>query len=125
MKGSLMPICEITVEELQTDYDWCEVFGEGDGGNCDGHIDGIADCPPNPVSRAMVVEIVAAVNGERDETDWIGVFRLQDGRYLAAEGSCDYTGWDCRAANHLAVAKTLDDILAYGLTPEQRQRLGV
>jgi hypothetical protein len=121
----MMPTIEITIEELRDSYDWGEVFGEGDGRNCSKTVDSIAGCPTDPVSLAGVSEIIAAANGENDGDAWVGLFLLSDGRYLIAEGSCDYTGWDCQAGNHLAVASTLDDGIAFGLTPEQRKRLGV
>lgn len=121
-----MPKLEITLEELQGSYDWCEVFGEGSGGNTDKVTD---ECPPGadvdrtPPNRSDVAEVIAAVNGENDGDDWIGVFRLKDGRFLVAEGSCDYTGWDCQAGNTLQVAATLNDAITFGLTPDQKTRL--
>ncbi len=45
-------------------------------------------------SRIDIAEIIAAVNGKNDRDSWLGVFLLKDGRFLVAEGSCDYTGWD-------------------------------
>ncbi len=122
-----MPKIEITKEDLFTDYsDWAEVFGEGTGGNTTDETDAIpdnSDIDTSPPKRADVVEIIAAVNGENDADEWIGVFKLKDGRYLVACGSCDYTGWDCQASNCLQVAKSLEDILEYGLTPQQKERL--
>jgi hypothetical protein len=121
-------VIEITIEELVNDYDWSEVFGEGTGGNCDGEISVIppgAKVDKSGVSRAMVAEIIAAVNGENDESEWIGVFLLNDGRFLIAEGGCDYTGWDCRAGNSLCVCGSLHDAIKYGLNPEQQKRLGL
>lgn len=121
-------IREITLETLLQSYDWEEVFGEGGGGNTTKATDA---CPPGasidmtPPTRADVVEVIAAVNGENDGVEWCGVFRLKDGRFLLATGSCDYTGWDCRAGNHLEVAASLEDILAMGLTEQQRSRLGL
>lgn len=91
-----MPVNEVgSIEKLLEDWDWAHVFGEEDDGNTTGEVMAI---PPgcgvsrSPVARADVVEIVAAVNGENDGDDWVGVFRLKDGRYLIAEGGCDYTG---------------------------------
>ncbi len=88
---------EIDIGSLLEDYNWAEVFGEGTGGNTDRHTD---PCPPgstvdlNCPSRTDVVEIIAAVNGDNDGPDWVGLFRLKDGRFLVASGGCDYTGWD-------------------------------
>ena len=89
---------EIDLKDLLEDYDWEHVFGEADEPNCDATPEPL---PPEAtdISLAMpkrsdVTEIIAAVNGENDGDEWIGVFRLSDGRYLVASGSCDYTGWD-------------------------------
>src|SRR4051812_23005590 len=111
-----MPVIEMTLEQLRADYDWAEVFGEGNGGNTDGTVEAV---PPgslvstSPAIRADVSEVIALVNGENDGAEWIGLFRLSDGRFLVATGSCDYTGWDCQAGNHLAVAATLADAVRF------------
>ncbi len=122
-----MLVKDVTVEELQDDYNWEEVFGEGSGGNCDKTTDPCppqSDIDPTPPMRSDVVEVIAAIDGENDGDDWIGVFLLKDGRYCVAIGGCDYTGWECQAGNSLQVAATLDDALTYGLTELQRERLG-
>lgn len=119
---------EIDLPELLTDYDWSEVFGEGSGGNCDRTIQVVppgAAVDSSGISRAMVVEVIAAVNGENDGDQWVGLFLLNDGRYLVAEGGCDYTGWDCQAGNSLCVAGSLEDAIKYGLNSEQQSRLGI
>ncbi len=121
-------IREIELEELRNSYDWSEVFGEGTGGNCYGTIQVVPPGAPvdsSGVSREKVVEVIAAVNGENDGDQWVGLFLLDDGRYLVAEGGCDYTGWDCQAGNALCVAGSLDDAIRYGLNPEQQARLGI
>ena len=88
---------EISMDQLMSDGNWAEVFGDESSGNTDKTTD---ECPPGsgvdrtPPTRADVAEIIAGVNGERDEDSWVGVFRLKDGRYLVASGWCDYTGWD-------------------------------
>src|ERR1700722_6341280 len=108
----IMPVVDITVEQLQNSYDWAEVFGEGSGGNCTNEVD---ECPPGSSvsrevpTRADVSKVIAAVEGERNGDSWLGVFLLKDGRYLVASGSCDYTGWGCRAGNSLEVAATLEE----------------
>lgn len=118
-------ITEITIKELREDYDWSEVFGEGGGGNCSQDVESLDGTSTDVCMRSDVAEIIGAVNGVNDGDEWVGVFRMADGRYLAAVGSCDYTGWDCRAANTLTVASTLERLLETGLTPDQKERLGV
>lgn len=92
-----MAVIETTLEELRDDYDWAQVFADENAGNVSKDV---RKAPPNsdvsdaPMTRNDVVEIIAAVNGDRDGPDWIGVFRLKDGRFLVASGGCDYTGWD-------------------------------
>lgn len=96
-EGAVKPVRDISLDALSDDYGWGEVFGEGSGGNCNKKTD---PCPPGsdvdctPPSRADVVEVIASANGENDGPEWIGVFRLRDGRFLLAYGGCDYTGWD-------------------------------
>lgn len=118
---------DVDLEMIQTDYDWTEVFGQGTGGKCNQQTD---DCPPGieidltPPKLSDILEIIAASNGQNDEQSWVGVFRLKDGQFLLAEGSYDYTGWDCQAANELEVSHSLDDLLQFGLTNEDKIRLG-
>ena len=79
------------------DYDWAEVFGDESSGNTNKHTD---ECPPGsnvdrtPPCREDVSKVISMVNGENDGAAWIGVFELKDGRFLVAQGSCDYSGWD-------------------------------
>lgn len=123
-----MAVLEITIEQLVDDYDWAQVFADENAGNVDKTIH---VAPPGSsvsdatVCRADVAEIIAAVNGENDGAEWIGVFKLKDGRYLVASGGCDYTGWDCQAGNNLTVCKDMADVLQFGLSVEQRARLGL
>lgn len=91
------PARDIDLAALAGDYDWQEVFGQGTGGNCDRKTDA---CPPgaavdlSPPDISEVAEVLAAVNGENDGDDWVGLFRMRDGRIVVASGGCDYTGWD-------------------------------
>lgn len=114
-----------TLEELCESYDWGEVFGDGSGGNCTQDVDSLDGTDCSVCRREDVVSIIASMNGENDGDEWLGVFLLRDGRYLAASGSCDYTGWDCQAGNTLTVASSLYSLIASGLTPEQCLRLGI
>ncbi len=119
---------EITIEQLLDSEDWSQVFADENYGNVSKDTDPVppgSDVPSNPASRSDVAEIIAAVNGENDGQEWLGLFLLKDGRYLVASGSCDYTGWGCRAGNSMSVAATLSDALQFGLSEEQRGRLGL
>lgn len=116
------------LEELNT-YDWAEVFGEGDGGNCTPIVPNLL--PTDNVtgggtfSRENVVEIAGMVEGENDGDDWVVYGLLKDGRWFVARGGCDYTGWDCQASNSGDVASSKEDIIRFGLTENERDRFGV
>lgn len=107
------------------DYDWKCAFGE----EC------ISikprSCVPNAkvrldgINREAVAKILAMEEGENEGQNWIGVFRLKDGRYITVNSGCDYTGWDCQASGDIMVAATLEDAVRYGLDDEERERLGV
>lgn len=85
---------EIELDELVDNYDWREVFGQGGGGNTTQDVESLDGTDTSDCLIEDVIEILAAVNGEPDDDEWIGVFRMKDRRLLAACGSCDYTGWD-------------------------------
>jgi hypothetical protein len=108
------------------DYDWAEVFGEGGGGNCTPItpqlVPGDQRTRKDTFSREDVAKIHGQVEGERDEASWIIYGQLKDRRWFFAEGSCDYTGWDCRASNGGAVASTKADLVRFLMTPEDRAR---
>jgi len=117
---------EITLEQLKVDYDWAQVFADENDGNVSKTVQvappgvGVSDAE---MTREDVQEIIAAVNGENDGNEWLGLFHLKDGRYLVATGGCDYTGWDCRAGNCLIVCSSMEDILQFGLSAVQKERL--
>ncbi len=110
------------------DYAWAEVFGEGTGGNC---VPIIPDTPPNDstsldtFSRDDVALIEGQSEGESGERSWICWGQLKDGRWFFAEGSCDYTGWDCQASNGGSVASSRADIIRFGMTDRDRTRFGL
>lgn len=116
---------EATIEQIQNDYDWQEVFGEGTGGNCTQEVDSHDGTATDPVLRANVVEVLASVNGENDGDSWICIVRLNDGRLACCEGSCDYTGWDCSANNTITVASSFASLIESGVTPEWCRRLDI
>jgi hypothetical protein len=116
---------EITINELLNDYDWAHVFADASYGNTTKDVDSPDGTSLEPFTRCDVEEILAAANGYNDGDSWCGLFVLNDGRYLAASGTCDYTGWDCQAGNTLTVAATADIAARFGLTDSERERLGI
>jgi hypothetical protein len=96
------------VPESIRDYSWWEAFGYADDF-------GIGD----------VAEVLRKEDGENDGPEWIGVFRLKDGRFAYVAAGCDYTGWDCQAGGTGKAFATIKDCVVMGLTDEYRRRLGV
>lgn len=88
--------------------DWFEAFEFADG-----------------FTLADVVELVACSEGENDIEAWIAVVRLQDDRYARLTAICDYTGWSCVAYGDSATAPSLEELVRLGMTPEERERLGL
>jgi len=120
-----MPRIEMSLADMQEDYDWAEVFADESSGNTTTDIESPDGTDLSPFTRQDVTEIIALVNGENDGDEWLGVFRLADKRILVATGGCDYTGWDCQAGNRLTVASTIDAAVQYGLTADEAARLGL
>lgn len=81
------------LEQLNS-YDWEEAFGEGSGGNTNLETEAFGGVSDQQFVREDVAEILAMQDGENEEADWVGLFRLRDGRCAAVTGGCDYTGWD-------------------------------
>ena len=73
----------------QDSYDWGEVFKYGrapDG------VDGYT----GSTSRFGIEDVDVVLksdDGERDESEWVAIFSLKDGRFASIRASCDYTGW--------------------------------
>ena len=128
-RSSEGPVVELTLDQFISDYNWDVIF--------DPHYDtkaGTNECDPCPPtsnvdtsfpSKKDVKKIIAIKNGINDESSWMGVFLLKDGRYLFAGGWCDYTGWDCQGGTSHEVSYTLEDLLQYGLNESQRKELNL
>lgn len=113
------------------DYDWREVFA------CSGDVEGVfnsADvrpAPPTssvsiaPFGRTDVSRVFGMVDGERDESDWLVWGRLKDRRFFFIAAGCDYTGWDCQSGGAAFVSFTRADLVKFGMSPDERQRLGI
>lgn len=64
-----MPNIEINLEDLNSDYNWAQVFADENSGNVSKDTREIppgSDIDISPADRSDVVEIIAAVNGEND-----------------------------------------------------------
>lgn len=111
----------MTITELMNDYDWENVFDYASPEEAE---------PNSKVSRASferkdVKRIIAYVEGENDGPDWVIVVELKDGRFASIRAGCDYTGWDCQAWGSSNVAESEDKIIRFGLSNEERTRLGL
>jgi len=84
-----------------------------------------SDASAAPFQRVDVAEVIATSDGENDGADWIGVFKLKDGRFAYLTASCDYTGWDCRSGGNAIVSHDLAHLLQFGLTEDARARLAL
>lgn len=122
---------DTSLGEFLLNPDWDVIFDPYYGRKA-GEVINICDpCPPTSnvdtsfPSKKDVKKIVAIKNGINDESNWLGVFELKDGRYLFAGGWCDYTGWDCQGGTSHEVSYTLEDLLQYGLNESQRKELNL
>lgn len=50
--------------------------------------------PQTSFTLEDIKQVLAVVEGERDERSWHWLLKLNDRRVVYLEGSCDYTGWD-------------------------------
>lgn len=125
------------------DYSWREVFafaGEAetpDGVDQDGlpvyYNNGVdlGEVPPGAdvggkhFGRNDIAELVWIEEGENDERNWLVGGELQDGRWFFITAGCDYTGWDCRSWGKAYVAVSREAIERFGMSDEDRRRLGV
>lgn len=73
--------------------------------------------------REDVAEVLALEDGDNDGPDWIGLFRMTDGKFMVLRAWCDYTGWGCQESGSADIADTLADVVAGGLTRDERHRL--
>ena len=78
-----------------------------------------------PVAIDDVAEVVAEWKQDSDEPDFAWLLRLKDGRFAAATGWHDYTGWDCQSGFELRVFATKEEAIRLGFTVENRQHLGL
>lgn len=115
-------------------YDWEHAFqccGPTEGDSYAHNIPSVsaaidkAHVSTEPFQRADVDEVIASEEGENDGQNWIGVFKLRDGRFAFLSAGCDYTGWDCQSGGHAIVDDDLDHLIQFGLGEDDRARLGL
>lgn len=58
-----------------------------------------------------IAGLLAEAPGHNDEDEWYWVGQLKDGRFFAAVGGCDYTGWDCQSHLNSWVHANLSEVL--------------
>lgn len=80
---------------------------------------------PRILNERDVKRIIGMVDGMNDEESWVGVFELHDGRFVSISAGCDYTGWGCQEGGSSQVAASEEEIIRFGLTDEERERLGI
>lgn len=107
------------LQELES-YDWQEAFRFG--GNVSAALIG-NDISTSGFNVGDVQRIVWMDEGQNDGDPWLALGELKDGRWFFLSAWCDYTGWDCQAGGSASVAKTFDDILAFGPNPSELFRL--
>jgi len=97
----------MTTEDLLNNYNWREAFAYA------------------PFEPEDVEEILHYEEGENDESSWVGVFKLKNGKFGYVDAWCDYTGWDCQAGGDGDVADTFEELQHWKLTTAIRRRLNI
>lgn len=97
----------MTLKEMIGSYDWKEVFKYADKYSCED-----------------VVEIIAYDHGQNEGDDWIGIFKMNDGKFLVINAGCDYTGWGCQEGGASVVYDSLEKAISkFSLGEDWRERL--
>lgn len=116
---------EVSLLDITDSYDWEQAFQVA----CR---DSIRNATPwdksvvtLPATHTDVKRVVYSVNGENDSDDWVGIFELNDGRFVSISSGCDYTGWGCQDSGEMMVAGSEEDIIRFGLDDGERERLGL
>jgi hypothetical protein len=78
--------------------------------------------PLEPFGPEEVAEVLALCEGSPQKSDWLGVFRLRDGRFACLRARCCGAGWGCHADGSAHVARGLAELVRYGLTEVEARR---
>ncbi len=84
---------------------------------------GIEYNQPQPIKADDVAEVEVGWTDGNDEPEFAWLLRLKDGRYAAASGGHDYTGWDCQSSLEITIHDTRDEAVRFGLTLNDRCNL--
>lgn len=81
--------------DVLDDWNWAQVFADESSGNVTKEITAYG-CSDEEFTREDVVQVLHMYDDSdaQDEPNFIGLFLLRDGRFLAATGWHDNTGWD-------------------------------
>ena len=83
------------------------------------------DTSVEPIHVWDIKRVVALANGEPDVADWLVVGECYDGRYVSVRAGCDHSGWGCRNLGKVVVAACEEEIIRFGLSAYERERLGL
>ena len=120
--GKGVMIDESVIDERIRGSDWDYAFG------CCGTAVSVAlgsTVNTTPFGRDEVADVIACADGDPDGPDWIGVFRLKDGRFTFISAGCAYSGWDVWSHGHSTVSHSLEHLIQFGMTDSAREVLGL
>lgn len=112
---------QITLKTLLASSDWADALQVCDPPVATEGFRGATTFALHDVKEVLAID---EVPGDFAELDLLGVFRTHDDRIVKVAASCDSTGWDCQAGGRIEIAATLQDMIRWGLTETERQRLG-
>lgn len=113
----------MTPNELLQNSDWHYAFTEANADIRRAHPTR-SEPELDPIDISDIDKVVAYVEGENDGPNWLVVGVANDGRWFMMSAGCDYTGWDCQAGGTLTVAHGPIELMAWGMTNDDKQRLG-
>lgn len=67
--------------------------------------------------------VIGYDDGENDGAEWIGFFKLKDGRFAFVSAGCDYTGWGCQEGGHSFVGPDEETMMRLALGDLDRDRI--
>lgn len=88
-------------------------------------VSGLGENPQDGFGVEDISSIEAEWTDGSDEPNFAWLLRLNDGRFVAATGWHDYTGWDCQSGLTTSIHATRDEAIRFGLTLNDREVLGL